>query len=801
MTIFFWNPISLTYLTQLVLVLVIAALLVKTQLRRDSHAETPRSTILLASSFGFYGSYSVLSFLRAILRTDLQAWVEPPISVLSSIAIVLFVQFAHHFPEPFARERVERRVVTALSIVFVAVEVGFAIYRYQELGLGHVEYRPAFMDLPAIAAMGWLFVLAFRRALRAATDRDRGRPPDAPKREWSNNPAAAARAVLLFAIVPLLLVIVTLLQAYHLIGVETREIAAALLNLAGLLGFLLLYLNYFVTEGSFSIKLSSTALALVLGGFTSVAWIIGFDFSGAYKGDTSSLRYQTHVFRPTAEGGYNVSRVDYAFVPVEAQVRQPGAFRIELPFDFPFFSKVHRQAFIREDGMVGFESVPTWPDTVFRNGAQPAIFPLAVDLAEPATNVSAEEGIHLSTSPEEVVVTWSGLPRAGEKGDHYAFQMILRPSGEIQFSYQELPRILLNDLFVPNRVPMLMGVTPGFSNGETRLVHFQRGQTLNGPPGTGLIENFRLDYLAYLNGIYTPLAWLILVTSPATLLVFQALFRTNLVRPLDTLLAGVGRFREGTLSQRLPVHFPDEIGYLTRSFNEMAEKQNDLLNGLEDRVTERTAEVTILADRNARLEERSRISSDLHDAVSQTLFSAVLIAETLPEQWKRDRTKAEALLTDIARLNRSALDEMRDLLSRVRSPDLVEPVLGTLLRGLVARFEERHALGISLTVGSDARLDEDVQIAFFRIAQEGLNNVMKHASSATVRLFYEALEGQAILTIEDDGNGFDTAHLREGSMGLQIMAERARKIGAVLETTSRPGHGTQITLIWNQNDA
>jgi len=205
------------------------------------------------------------------------------------------------------------------------------------------------------------------------------------------------------------------------------------------------------------------------------------------------------------------------------------------------------------------------------------------------------------------------------------------------------------------------------------------------------------------------------------------------------------------------------------------------------------------------IEERSRLARDLHDAVTQTLFSASLLAEVLPETWVGDQEEGRHLLQELRQLNRGALAEMRTLLLELRPGVLVEADLGDLLKQLAEAVAGRSGLDVVVTVEASCQLPDDVHVAFYRITQEALNNVIKHAQAkrATVQLLCKSLGnmngGEQIrvgLTIEDDGSGFNPNEVPYDRLGLGIIQERSLAIGASLSIDSRPGHGTRIAVVW-----
>lgn len=204
----------------------------------------------------------------------------------------------------------------------------------------------------------------------------------------------------------------------------------------------------------------------------------------------------------------------------------------------------------------------------------------------------------------------------------------------------------------------------------------------------------------------------------------------------------------------------------------------------------------------AAVQERHRLARDLHDAVTQTLFSAALIADVLPRIWERNPAEGHERLQELRQLSRGALAEMRALLLELRPTALIEVGLGELLRHLCDATAGRARISIELQVEGglpSRRLPPDVQVTFYRIAQEALNNVTKHARAAQARVRLQFVADESVeLTICDDGQGFEPPRVAKGRLGLEIMRERAAVVGAKLAVDSVPGIGTTITAIWHE---
>lgn len=222
---------------------------------------------------------------------------------------------------------------------------------------------------------------------------------------------------------------------------------------------------------------------------------------------------------------------------------------------------------------------------------------------------------------------------------------------------------------------------------------------------------------------------------------------------------------------------------------------------LEKRIAERTEQLNKAnellrekATQDAVTAERTRLARDLHDAVTQTLFSATLIAEVLPDLWKKNRREGDRRLEELRQLTRGALAEMRTLLVELRPNALIEVPLPTLLRQLTDALTGRARIDIQLTCSGEPKLAPDVQVGLYRIAQEALNNIVKH-SRATHAVVTLNCADTLRLTISDNGLGFDPSNIAADHIGLRIMRERAEAIGAQFKVESTPGEGTQISVI------
>lgn len=221
------------------------------------------------------------------------------------------------------------------------------------------------------------------------------------------------------------------------------------------------------------------------------------------------------------------------------------------------------------------------------------------------------------------------------------------------------------------------------------------------------------------------------------------------------------------------------------------------------------AEQAAIAIQNARLHEetkelaahyeRQRLARDLHDAVSQTLFAVTITTETLMRQAEKDPASIVPKLAELHQLARGALAETRAVLLELRPESLADISLESLLEQLRDAVLARKQLRISLELDYTETLAPELKLVLYRIAQEALNNIVKHAQASQVSIRLTQDSTGATFEIHDDGVGFDPDSRSPSSMGLNIMRERAEGVGATIHIRSASNAGTQIAVRWGKH--
>ena len=207
------------------------------------------------------------------------------------------------------------------------------------------------------------------------------------------------------------------------------------------------------------------------------------------------------------------------------------------------------------------------------------------------------------------------------------------------------------------------------------------------------------------------------------------------------------------------------------------------------RLYERSRELSIVSERN-------RLALELHDVVSQKLFSLMLTAEAAATQLDRDPAGARAQLERLRSLAREALDELRSLILGLRPPELERDGLDGVLRKEVQMLGRVHGVDIELAIEGPIGAGAARDVAVLRIAHEAIQNALRHASAKHVLVALQERGDRLVVEVSDDGVGFEPARaqLRSRRLGLTSMEERARELGGQLEIRSAPGAGTTVRL-------
>lgn len=248
----------------------------------------------------------------------------------------------------------------------------------------------------------------------------------------------------------------------------------------------------------------------------------------------------------------------------------------------------------------------------------------------------------------------------------------------------------------------------------------------------------------------------------------------------------------GNLGQRMDVEDHDEVGRMESELNLLAEKIEKQVNSLQ-RLAEYNEAMQAQVHTAAIIEERQRLARDLHDAVSQQLFALSMMSAATLRLFETDLTLAKEHLQEIADMASRAQGEMRALLLHLRPVQLSEDPLHIGVEKLVRDLCDKCKLEFELSL-EPVELSRGIENHLFRIIQEALSNILRHAEATRVRLAVFKRDRDLFLHISDNGRGFRPEENKSASYGLQTMQERCEEIGGSFTLTSKERQGTHISI-------
>lgn len=296
---------------------------------------------------------------------------------------------------------------------------------------------------------------------------------------------------------------------------------------------------------------------------------------------------------------------------------------------------------------------------------------------------------------------------------------------------------------------------------------------------------------------------LILATLAVCLLaaMLAANLAARITRPITQLAHFADQISHGQLNVRVPARDNDEVGLLAKAFSHMAKclsqtnaERDKLLTELGRK--ERMRKVLLNKVLTAQEDERKRISRELHDETGQALTSLLVSMRLLADR-TTDQQQREILLgaRDLAA---NTLRDIRNLAVELRPPVLDDLGLIAAVRKYLTQFEQRHGITVTFNRTGD-QVHDPTAMAMYRVLQESLTNIVKHAEAHHVDITMNICENHLELVISDDGKGFDVKALessrKENRLGLYGMRERAELLGGTLSIRSTPEHGTVITVV------
>jgi NarL family two-component system sensor histidine kinase LiaS len=264
-------------------------------------------------------------------------------------------------------------------------------------------------------------------------------------------------------------------------------------------------------------------------------------------------------------------------------------------------------------------------------------------------------------------------------------------------------------------------------------------------------------------------------------------------RKIDTIHLAILELTKGNYTNRIDIEPVEPFRYLYHSFNLMAsavEERLQLLQSLGEDEGRREQEL----NEKAVMEERRRLARDLHDTVSQELFAIHMAASSLPKIIERNPDAALNVMEQLISMSHHAQKQMRGLITQLRPIELDDQTLEQALEKWFPDSCRANELQGRLEIVLTEPLSEAIEHQLFLIIQEGMANVVKHASARSIGLSIHEREHQYIVQLEDNGRGFNRSEIPTTSHGLTTMRERAKKLGGNVEVFSKLGSGTRVRV-------
>lgn len=572
------TPASISYLNQSLLSLLIAGYLFVRTLRMRQWS---RQDVYLLVFFISASVFSGLLFLEASSLPAERLFFVYPQNAVIAILMIALLQFAYAFPEPRPGQRLERRLALAIFVVYMLLEIGFAVWRYTLLPGNRVEFRLNWMDAGPVLGFFWI-IFVFMRGLLQTWD------------------ISASRRFALIFLIPFGLSWLNLLNSFALVSTPLYHNSMSVGILFTIFLFGLNYLSALPDQTSLMTKVSGYVITVFLAVLGIIAWLVVPAHAEQYS---PNIREQTSLrFSPTSAGGYHAQPIPFRYetdfgdkLPITDNLGTHSIMAFQ-GFDFEFFGQMYDKVWISNDGFISFGEqyrLRYLKDFEYHFSSAPVIMALFLDLNPD----SSAGGIFLHRDADRLVVTYDRIPGFRHPEDIYSFQIVLYADDSFELNFHTLPTVVYHPNDRPDANPWATGVKPGFSE-YVRSNLFASSVEI-GPQG--LIQDHYRDFRAYLDAFIRPLALAVLLSSLLFGFGLPLLLHFALTRPLEALLRGARAWNAGMLDVRVPVRFNDEIGYLTASFNRLGGELDVLVKNLESQVARRMDDLSKANDEMRKL--------------------------------------------------------------------------------------------------------------------------------------------------------------------------------------------------------
>lgn len=304
---------------------------------------------------------------------------------------------------------------------------------------------------------------------------------------------------------------------------------------------------------------------------------------------------------------------------------------------------------------------------------------------------------------------------------------------------------------------------------------------------------FRPDWLT----VQSIILFLILYGLIAVVISVYVGFKTSgeIREKLDTLSVLITQFANGNYESHTSFDENDEFSRIVNEMNELGNKLQNQVWSLQ-RMADENADLAKTAHKSAVIEERQRLARDLHDAVSQQLFALTMLSEAAVKQIETNPVLAKEQMKDVAQAANHSQAEMRALLLHLRPVHLSGDTLETGIYKLIEELKVKCHLDFNVVIHLESSLSDAIEEHIFRIIQEALSNILRHAFAEEVKLEIKQQKSEVLVFIADNGKGFETEKIgsKKASYGLKTMKERSEEVGGTFNIRSNCGEGTYLNI-------
>lgn len=262
---------------------------------------------------------------------------------------------------------------------------------------------------------------------------------------------------------------------------------------------------------------------------------------------------------------------------------------------------------------------------------------------------------------------------------------------------------------------------------------------------------------------------------------------------LGDILLFVSTLRSGKYADRMESYEKDEIGLISDELNQLAENIQEQVFSMQ-RLADEKSILAQTAHSAAVMEERQRLARDLHDVVSQQLFALSMMSSAALRVFDFDSDKAREQLNEVSEIAAKAQGEMRALLLHLRPVQLSDDRLCDGIIKLIQELKAKTNIDFHASIDEIENLSKAAEEHLFRIVQEALSNVLRHADAGNIKITLTEEEDYIYLFIADNGKGFNPHKERITSYGLKTMRERCEEVGGIFKIRSKKNEGTYIDI-------